>query len=140
MAALPQAAEVVERAQRRRLMRDPQIWGIELARLFFYVCARIIAIPWLLVWPAVIFWILWVAAGFDVTEVGYALQTRLGAPIAWTYVIGATLHSLTSIGWRPYQSEVERRLEAYMLRWYASRAWLERNAHPSDRRAWRAQG
>ena len=126
----PQAPEVVERAQRRRLMRDPTVWSIELARFFFYVCARVIAIPWLLVWPAVVFWILWVSGGFEFAQVSVALQFRVGAPIAWTYVIGATLHSLTTIGWRPYETEVDRRLEAYMMRWYAGRRWLERNTCP----------
>lgn len=121
-------AQSVELLQRRKLLRDPSVWAMEFVRLLFYVLARVIAVPWLLIWPAVVFWVLWVSVGFDAAQVGLLLQDSIGPQIGWIYVIGASVHSLTAIGCRPYESEVERRLDAYMLHWQARRGWLMRNA------------
>lgn len=111
----------VERDARRTLLRDPKVWRIELLRISAYLFGRVLAVPWLLVWPALVFWLLWARAGFDLGQIGHDGQAASWAWMAWIYGLGATLHSLTVLGVRPYESEVERRLKAYMDFWHARR-------------------
>jgi hypothetical protein len=104
---------------RRELRRDPGLWAIELTRLTVYIIWRLFALPWLLIWPAVVLWLMWYLGGYDLTHVGHLLQEPLESRWLWTYVTGAAFQTLNTLGANPYESEFERRLLVFEQQAYA---------------------
>lgn len=115
----------VRLAARRKWLRSPAMWMMEALRFSLYLVGSVV-VPWLLVWPAIILWVLIIANIGDVRLTATALLSSLDQELVWAYFIGATMHSLTLFGARPYAREIDRRVEAAFSSWCNLRFKLPR--------------
>lgn len=124
-------ADVAAEIKRHALERDPRVWAVEAWRIGGFVLVRVLIIPWALIWPAAIAWIrLCVSDG----NLNAALEGPVGWGLLGLYLVAASLHSATVWSRWEYESEVSRRLAAYMTHWHAeARRNRDRCRRRSDR-------
>ena len=126
--AIRAEAQRVAEVKRAQLRRTPSVWMVDFLRRALFIGTRVVAVPWLLIWPALIGWVRIIAAH---GELGTGLSTPLNTTLLAVYGLGALLHSLTVLAHWRHESEVARRLDAYMLHWPANE---RRHRNPCRRR------
>jgi hypothetical protein len=126
------ALEVSRMSKRLELVRSPTYWAVEAIRFAWYLIGSVLVVPWLLVWPAVVGWAAWLMAGGDAAAALRLLRADFPEVIAWFYVFGAAAQSLTVLGTRPYESELQRRLQAHEFSWRNDRERARRGIPPRE--------